>query len=1545
MKNLKKIKQWALGVSVVTMLGFGWACTDEDAPDNLAPGFSDYAAENVMRTSAHLSASLNGSVNLVKEYGFQYSTSSEFPTDQTKSVKVGDGQPSGRFVADLTGLERNKTYYYRVYASTGATTVYSKYGVFNTPSSSQPALADTKVVEIGENYAKVSFRLVDIGDEHLIECGVGYMKSSNTDNAYTPVVAKLADSVYVAEIFDLDANTNYSFRPYAKNGAKADGSAGVIEGYGDVVQEKTDVQLAPKVKTEDETSSGISSITVSGLIDVDSPVGTDGTIFDCGFVWCSSSESQKPRLELNHSSVSMKVPEELDEHFVGEITGLMSNTTYYVCAYARNEVDGELKVGYGDVISITTGSLMKPNLNIDSYETTASSIILQATITNYDKGALKEKGFIYDRSSEISLEDAEKNGTIIKTLTGTNVFTDTIPGLSMNTSYFVRAYAVYVAEGAEPAVGYSGSYNITTSDYQAPNIGVEANNITRNSVDLLGKMYGQGNGTITERGFVLITTDVTYEPTLKHKGVIKIVSDDTFASTAKNLTKETSYSYRSYVISKLETKVDTVYSGGWNSFQTLGINAPAFNNVSLKNETYNSFEATCGITDIGDGKLLEKGFIFRKNSNDFSENADSVVVESESNDEFTVKISRVFDYDNWYYVSCYTKKDVDGVEIISRSGSSSVYIPAPSSPNFSTLELDSITYNSVNAKATISDAGDGTLLEKGFYWSKEGSVNRDSIAVESTTLEDFSALLSGLDYDNYYHFGVYTKKDINGQIVINQSGWLQSWIWIPGPSGTSFGEVKLDSATYHSFIVTGGITTMGDGTFLEKGFFWKKDGTDFGNGVDSLIVESDNHDEFTAKVTGLESNYWYYVGAYTKMDLDGKIVINRSGWNSTWVSGPTMPSFDNFSLNENVYRTLDVSVEINNSGDGEIIEKGFCWRQVGYENWDSPSLEKNDGSVVFTGGDSIYTTIKDLEVGKEYYVRAYAKVKFANGEHLAYSDTHGRTLSSPNLPSISYWNYDIPDEDRTRNSFKVKSYLESNGNGTITNRGYVVSEWAKNTEPTIEACDFKYDDVDENFEKNITGLKHGTEYAVRAFVVAKWEEELDTVYSERIHNIWTRSVTLPSFKPVSFSNKGLSEMTVTTTITDKGEGTMKEKGFCWHRSTSDFTLDTENVISKAVVTADTLKLTMSNLEANTTYYVRAYAKVEIDSIEYVAYSNVGNNTTSSYSYPSLNTPKSDSEKLTRNSAYLTGVVSSAGNGVITEKGFVLSKASVTYEPTLDSNVAKVVADEDFAASVTGLEWNTEYVARSYVISKWAESNKEEVTYSGYRTFRTEDIVYPKFNNVEVDSITYSSFKVSSGISSLGDGEGALVEKGFIWRNSADDYWREPTVSDCTGILKVDSDSNDSYSLKVDSLLPGQRYGVRAYAKVKIDGKEAIGYSGTNWVHISSLGANVNWTPEAVSCGITVEFTQEAANVKGVYVYLTTDSSETDLSNYTKYTLTQDETTLIFSGTLDNLTENTTYYMKVYYEYAGNMIQYTDTSFSTKRTPQAGDNVSPGKKEE
>ena len=54
-------------------------------------------------------------------------------------------------------------------------------------------------------------------------------------------------------------------------------------------------------------------------------------------------------------------------------------------------------------------------------------------------------------------------------------------------------------------------------------------------------------------------------------------------------------------------------------------------------------------------------------------------------------------------------------------------------------------------------------------------------------------------------------------------------------------------------------------------------------------------------------------------------------------------------------------------------------------------------------------------------------------------------MSSANLPSLDYW-LDIPNDKVTRNSFHIKATINSKGNGVITNRGFVMSEYDKNSD-------------------------------------------------------------------------------------------------------------------------------------------------------------------------------------------------------------------------------------------------------------------------------------------------------------------------------------------------------------------------------------------------------------------------------------------------------------------------------------------------------------------
>lgn len=1548
MEKQKIFRKLFLGLSFIGMLGMGWACVDEDAPENWAPGFQTISSENVMRTTATLVGQLTGSVNLVKEYGFQYSESNNFPADKTEDVPVGKGAPTGSFRADIFDLEPNQRYYYRVFASTGSTTVYSEANNFDTPSSSAPTLSHISTDSIGENYVRMTCRVDDIGDEYLLEYGVGY--KTKDESSYTPIAAKgfvdEAQRTYVVEAKNLEPSTTYTFRPYAKNSLDAAGNNGVREGYGETFDARTEELLSPEVETSIATA-GISSVKVSGV--VNSADGSNGKLLDCGFVWSATNE--EPRLELNDESIMLKAPERLKEYFDYTITGLIPSTTYYVCAFARNEVAGETRIGYGKVMSFTTEALVRPNLNIESYEMDATSITLQAIIANYREDVLAEKGFIYSRTNaEVDLNEAKKANTVLKVTSGAKQFSGSIKDLTMNTPYYVRAYAIYKADNVEQEEGYSEAFEIWTSDFQTPSIDMNLNqeSITRKSVELTGKISSQGNGEITERGFVLIPSNITSEPTLEHKDAIKVVSDENFVSTVDGLSYSTSYAVRSYVTSKLVDKVKTVYSGT-QYFDTKAVAMPGFNNVNVSDVTYEGFKVSCGIVNVGDGTLVEKGFCWKKNQSEFTladcTDAEKAKVDGEDISSFEHVVTGIQSNSN-YYVRAYAKVNVDGTEMVAYTssthvGSQSYDLPGLESP---TVSDDYLTRNSALLEGLFYNEGNGTITQKGFVLSLttktyDPTLNNCLVKVEADS--DFKATVNDLTPNTEYAAHAFAIVNWGEQKTDTvYSGWRTTFYTKPIVTST-FNNMQLEDANYHSVKATCGVSEMGDGTFVEKGFFWKRNSTDFSEGKDSMVIVSDTHTEFSQVIDGLESESWYYVGAYTKNNVDGKDVISTSGWSEVWIPAPSMPAIDNFGVVEAGYRAVRPTATIVMHEDGELTESGFCWNLLPEDgDWTEPTLEACTESVKMEGDlKTLDAVLEDLEPSRSYYIRAYAKVSLVNGERVVYSHTLQFEVQGRSLPVLNYYP-DIAWDKITRNSAEVKTGIDNAGNGEITHRGFVLAPTSKTTEPTIENCELKWDDVDETFTKTVTGLKYNTEYVVRGFVVAKWEEETDTVYNRGTNSFRTLEAVLPSFAGLAFSGQGLNTFTVSSEITDMGDGTLKEKGFCWNRSTSDFNLNTETTESKAVE-GDALSLTVDSLDPNTRYYVKAYAKVDIDGNEMIGYSGWNEVQTTAYNHPSVNSPSIDRDKITRNSAYLTATLSNQGNGAITERGFVLSLTSVTNEPTLENNEVKVVADESFTATVTELAWNTEYAVRAYVISKWEDSGLEETVYSGWRsTFRTDAVAVPTFNNISTSDATYSSFNVKCGIASLGDAAAEdFIEKGFLWS-----FNHDATLDNCIGSMKVEDGTNEEFTDSIGGLVPGTYYYFRAYAKVKVDDKEVVGYSSYVHSRTNSLGNNWNVDTKAQECNFKLTFNDEADNVASAYVLWSVSSDELNAGNGTKLELTKDETTHEFTGKLENLTHDTTYYYKVYYVYVGNEIELRSSSFHTQRIPQAGDNVSPDKKE-
>ena len=169
---MKKNKYVLLSMAVIAcILSFVSSCKEEE-PVNMAPVLELYGTGEVMRQSVLMMGSISGNMGQVKNFGFQYSISDKFPSDQIGLAPAIDGSGAGDFHVHVPGLKANTTYFYRAYATTGAVEVYSHIDQFTTLASSAPLITHLATGEIGEDMVSSFCRIDDVGDEYLYEYGI-----------------------------------------------------------------------------------------------------------------------------------------------------------------------------------------------------------------------------------------------------------------------------------------------------------------------------------------------------------------------------------------------------------------------------------------------------------------------------------------------------------------------------------------------------------------------------------------------------------------------------------------------------------------------------------------------------------------------------------------------------------------------------------------------------------------------------------------------------------------------------------------------------------------------------------------------------------------------------------------------------------------------------------------------------------------------------------------------------------------------------------------------------------------------------------------------------------------------------------------------------------------------------------------------------------------------------------------------------------------------------------------------------------------------------
>ena len=249
----------------------------------------------------------------------------------------------GTYDVVFTDLVPNTQYYVRAYATNEAGTGYGDEKTFVTvdpegPENPEdpeqpenaPVVITAEVSDITLSSAICGGEVVSGGDAVAIARGVCWSTNQNPTVSDNYTVDGSGIGTYISNLSNLTNNTTYYVRAYATN-------TNGVTSYGGERSFTTLEKMLPVVVT-----SKVSGITTNSAV-CGGEVTFDGNLVtERGVCW---STSQNPTINDNKTNDGNGIGT-----YISNLSNLTENTTYYVRAYATNEVG----TNYGEERSFTT---------------------------------------------------------------------------------------------------------------------------------------------------------------------------------------------------------------------------------------------------------------------------------------------------------------------------------------------------------------------------------------------------------------------------------------------------------------------------------------------------------------------------------------------------------------------------------------------------------------------------------------------------------------------------------------------------------------------------------------------------------------------------------------------------------------------------------------------------------------------------------------------------------------------------------------------------------------------------------------------------------------------------------------------------------------------------------------------------------------------------------------------------------------------------------------------------------------------------------------
>ena len=885
--------------------------------DSSYPTVRTSDATEVTPESAVLSGTVvsdNGAA--ITERGFVWMQGTGTPVTSNFKLKVSG--TTGDYTGSLTRLDPNKTYSFRAYAINEKGTAYGEVKSFTTVKD-LPKLSAVDVTGITSTSATLVADVTDHGGETASEVGFYYSLEETVDiETAVKVTKNYAGSAFSTTLSGLSIFTTYYVKAYAVN------SAGVA--YSKVTEFKTlaDVPVVTTVGASEVNSGGA---LLSGTVDTDN----GARITERGFVWMQGDgtpTTDSHRLEASGTTGD----------YTATLSGLEPNKTYSFRAYAINSVG----TSYGVVMNFMTSASLPGVSSVDVSKISTDSATLTANVTDHGGETVSEVGFYYSTEESVDITKAVK---VSKTYTGSS-FSASLSGLSIATTYYVKAYAVNSAGTA-----YSSIATFTTLA-SAPVVSTTGSSeITSDGALLSGTVVTDNGSPITQRGFVWIQGEGT--PTTSNNRLKVSGTTGDFTAGLTGLEPNKKYSFRAYAINSVGTSYGDVMT-----FSTVA-GLPSVSSVDVSNVTSTSATFTADVTSHGGETVSEVGFYY--STEETVDITKSVKVsKTYAGSAFTTTLSNLSIYTT-YYVKAYA---------VNSAGTSYSDIKSfktlATAPSVNTVGTSDVTSNSAVLSGTVVTDNGSPITQRGFVWLQgEGTPTTSShkLTAEGTT-GDFSAALDNLEPNKKYSFRAYAVNDMG-----TAYGDIMTFITIAGLPSLSV--TRVTDLTTTSAVLSCAVTSHGGATVSEVGFYYSTS-----EKVDAAtafkVSESYSTDNFSLRIDNLEVGTYYYVRAYTKNHV-GEVMNETVNFKTV----SSAPSVTTIGSSEVTHNSAHLSGEVLDDNGEPITECGFVWQH----GTSTPTTSSNTIKLEGTLG-KISANLPDLKPDQTYTFRAYAK----NSKGTAYGD-------------------------------------------------------------------------------------------------------------------------------------------------------------------------------------------------------------------------------------------------------------------------------------------------------------------------------------------------------------------------------------------------------------------------------------------------------------------------------------------------------------------------------------------------------------------------------